>query len=449
MSHEPRPPADGVTFHPSLERNTGLMTAPRTTAPFPYFALVTVAVAIFLSVTTEMLPTGLLPEMSADLRVSESLIGITVSVFAFTVVVSTAALTVLTRRIPRHALVVSVLLVLAVSTVLAAAAPNYAALVAARILGGLAHGLFWSVVGAYAAYLVPRDQVGRAVSISLGGGSLAFVLGVPLGTALGHTIGWRASFFVLGVLLVIGAGFVYRFLPRVDHLAGAAVVGTVTGGIPVLRDGMRQSHAPRRDHSATAVVFVCVITATTMIGQYSFYTYVAPFLVRAIGLDEAAVSPALFAFGVAGCLSLVLVALVLGTRPRLGLLVSLVVLLFAVVLLALLPRVLPVSLPAFFLWGLAIGIVPPLLQTRMLHAAPARIRDTASAFYATAFNAGIGGGALLGAILLDTLGLGSLPFVFVGILVLSIVLVIVSDALLRQRPPRRVVDHWPSSQHRP
>ena len=147
---------------------------------------------------------------------------------------------------------------------------------------------------------------------------------------------------------------------------------------------------------------------------------------------QAAVSPALFAFGIAGCLSLVLVALVLGTRPRLGLMVSLLLLLPAVLLLALVPEVLPVSLPAFFLWGLAIGIIPPLLQTRMLHAAPAHIRDTASALYATAFNTGIGGGALLGAVVLDTLGLGSLPFVFVGILVLSIVLVRVSDALLRR-----------------
>ena len=417
------------------------MTAPRTTTPFPYFALLTVAVAVFLSVTTEMLPTGLLPEMSADLRVSESLIGITVSVFALTVVVSTAALTILTRRIPRHTLVVSVLLILAVSTMLAAGAPNYAALVAARILGGLAHGLFWSVVGAYAAYLVPRDQVGRGVSISLGGGSLAFVLGVPLGTALGHAIGWRASFFLLGVLLVIGAGFVYRFLPRVDHLAGAAVVSTSTGGILIADGEAQQSHAPRRDHSVKAVVVVCITTAIIMIGQYSFYTFVAPFLVRAVGLTEAAVSPALFAFGIAGLLSLVLVALVLGARPRLGLMVSLVVLLCSVLLLALAPRVLPVALPAFFLWGVAIGITPPLLQTRMLHAAPARIRDTASAFYTTAFNAGIGGGALLGAVLLDTLGLASLPVVFAGILLVSIVFVLVSDLFLRRQPPRRVVDH--------
>ena len=417
------------------------MTAPRTTEAFPYFALVTVAIAIFLSVTTEMLPTGLLPEMSADLHVSESLIGITVSVFAFTVVVSTAPLTALTRRIPRHALVVTVLLVLAVSTVATASAPTYILLVAARIVGGLAHGVFWSVVGAYAAYLVPRDQVGRAVSITLGGGSLAFVLGVPLGTALGHAIGWRASFFVLGILLIIGAGFVYRFLPRVDHLAGAAVVGTATGGITVLDDEFRQSSVPRRDHSAMAVVFVCVITAIIMIGEYCFYTYVAPYLTRAVGLDASALSPALFAFGIAGAISLVIVASALGRRPRLGLMISLVVLLASVLLLGFVPRVLPVSLPAFFLWGLAIGILPPLLQTRMLHAAPARIRDTASAFYTTAFNVGIGGGALLGALLLGTLGLASLPFVFAGILVLSIVLVLTSDALLRQRPARRVLDH--------
>lgn len=399
------------------------------------------AVAIFLSVTTEMLPTGLLPEMSADLRVSESLIGVTVSVFALTVVVSTTLLTALTRRLPRHTLVVAVLLVLAVSTIATAAAPSYGFLVAARIFGGLAHGLFWSVVGAYAAYLVPRHQVVRAVSITLGGGSLAFVLGVPLGTALGHAVGWRASFFVLGMLLIVGAGFVYRFLPRVDHLAGGAVVGAPTDGITVRADEYRPSNVPGRDHSTLAVTFVCVIAAITMIGQYSFYTFVTPFLTRAVGLDPSAVSPALFAFGIAGTLALVIVAFALGRRPRLGLMVSLVVLLGSVLVLGLVPRALAVSLPAFFLWGLTVGIITPVLQTRMLHAAPARIRDTASAFYTTAFNVGIGGGALLGAVLLDTVGLASLPFAFAGIVLLAIVLVLAADFLLRQRPPRRAADN--------
>jgi predicted MFS family arabinose efflux permease len=418
------------------------MTAPLTSTAsprFPYFALVTVAIAIFLSVTTEMLPTGLLPEMSQDLKVSESLVGITVSVFAFTVVASSTWLTHLTRRVPRHALVVVVLVIFSVSALATAIAPSYGVLVASRVLGGLAHGLFWSVVGAYSAYLVPKEQLGRAVSITLGGGSLAFVLGVPLGTALGHAVGWRASFAVLALLTLIGAGFVYRFLPRVDHLAEEPV-GTSTGGILLLADELRKTHAPRRDHSVTAVVFVCVITAIIMVGEYCFYTYVAPFLVRAVGLDSSAVSPALFAFGAAGAVSLVVVALYLGRRPRFGLLLSLAVLLAAVLALASVPSFLPVSLPAFVLWGLAIGVLPPLLQTRMLHAAPARIRDTASAFYASAFNVGIGGGALVGALLLDSLGLDSLPFVFAGILALSIVLVVISDALLHQRPTRTVLE---------
>jgi predicted MFS family arabinose efflux permease len=417
------------------------MGTPPPSKRFPYLALITLAAAAFLCVTIEMLPTGLLPEMSHDLGVSESQVGLTVSVFAFTVVFTSTFLTALTMRVPRHTLVIVVLSIFVASALATALAPNYAVLVASRILGGLAHGVFWSVAGAYAAYIVPKEQLGRAVSITLGGGSLAFVLGVPLGTALGHAVEWRASFGILALLTLVGTGFVYRFLPRVDHLAKGSIVATPTGSIVVLTEEPAATYAPRRDHSVTAVVFVCVIAAITMIGQYSFYTYIAPYLVRAIGLDEAAVSPALFAYGIAGAISLVIVGLYLGRRPRLGLMIALVALLATALSLGFLPTVVPLALVSFFLWGLAMGLLPPLLQTRMLHAAPARIRDTASAFYTTAFNIGIGGGALLGAIALDNFGLQSLPFVFAGILVLSIVLVIVSDVVLRQQPPRRVVDH--------
>ncbi|MCU1557607.1 MAG: transporter, partial [Microbacteriaceae bacterium] len=187
MPHEPRYPADGVAIHTLLDRIFGPMGTPPSQR-FPYFALITLAAAAFLCVTIEMLPTGLLPEMSHELHVSESQIGLTVSVFAFTIVLTSPFITALTMRVPRHTLVVVVLLILVASATATALAPNYAVLVASRVLGGLAHGVFWSVAGAYAAYMVPKEQLGRAVSITLGGGSLAFVLGVPLGTALGHAL---------------------------------------------------------------------------------------------------------------------------------------------------------------------------------------------------------------------------------------------------------------------
>ncbi len=413
---------------------------PGTSARFPYFSLLTLAVAVFISVTIEMLPTGLLPEMSTDLGVTESQVGLTVSVFAFTVVLSSTPLSYLLRRVPRHALVVIVLCVLAGSALLSAFSYSYALLVVSRVIGGLAHGVFWSVVGAYTAYLVPKEHLGRAVSITLGGGSLAFVFGVPLGTALGTAVGWRLSFGILAGLAIVGAAFVYRFIPRVDHLSAGIVVGTPTGSIAILTEEDATSAVPRRDHSVTAVVFVCVITAITMIGQYTFYTFVAPYLIREAGLREATIGPALFAYGIAGAVSLVLVAFWLGRRPRFGLMLSLIALVVVIFVLAVAPSVLPLAIPAFIVWGLAMGNLPPLLQTRMLHAAPARIRDTASAFYTTAFNVGIGGGALVGSLVLAGFGLTALPLVYLGILVVAIALVIVSDALLRQRPGRRVVE---------
>ncbi|TFD77004.1 MFS transporter, partial [Cryobacterium fucosi] len=190
---------------------------------------------------------------------------------------------------------------------------------------------------------------------------------------------------------------------------------------------------PRRDPTMPAVILLCVITALTMVGHYTFYTYIAPFLIDGLGVDGAAVAPLLFAYGIAGAVGLVLSGTVFGPRPQLGLVVGITVSALSVGVLALFAQTLPVAIIAFVLWGLAFGTLPPLLQTRLLRTASRRIRDTASAIYTTAFNAGIGGGALLGAALLNTVGMDAVPVTYIGILVLALVLVIVSDAVTRRR----------------
>ncbi|TFB93233.1 MFS transporter [Cryobacterium sp. HLT2-28] len=405
----------------------------QTPGPFPWVGLIALAAAVFLSVTSEMLPTGLLPDMSRALGVSEAQVGLLVSWFAFTVVLTSTSLAHLTRRLPRHGLIVLVLVVLAISNVLTAIAPNYAFMVGGRILGGMAHGLFWAVVGAYAAHLVPREQIGRAVAITVSGGTLAFVFGVPLATAAGHLLGWRLSFVALAGLMLVGAVVVWRFLPRVSHYgarrtpaerAALADAAPATAATPA---------EPRRDPTMPAVILLSAITALTMVGHYTFYTYIAPFLIDGLGVDGAAVAPLLFAYGIAGAVGLVLSGTVFGPRPQLGLVVGITVSALSVTVLALFASTLPVAITAFVLWGLAFGTLPPLLQTRLLRTASRRIRDTASAIYTTAFNAGIGGGALLGAALLNTVGMDAVPVTYIGILVLALVLVIVSDAVTRRR----------------
>jgi predicted MFS family arabinose efflux permease len=251
---------------------------------------------------------------------------------------------------------------------------------------------------------VPKEQLDRAVSISVAGGSLAFVLGVPLGTALGQAFGWRLAFALIGALALVGAVLVQRFLPPVRHHAGES-------DAPPLR--------LRSDPTFVAVVVVCLITMVTMIGAYTFYTFVAPFITDVMGMPASAISPMLLAYGIAGAVGLVLAGTVLGRRPTVGLVVALAATGSGVAGLAVFAQVPGLGVACFLLWGTAFGALPPMLNTRLLHTASARIRDAAASFYTTAFNIGIGGGALLGSVLFGVVGVAGLPWVFVALLVCS------------------------------
>ncbi|MFF1574572.1 MFS transporter [Leifsonia sp. NPDC058292] len=387
---------------------------------FPWVGLLALAGAVFLSVTSEMIPTGLLPDMSRSLGVSEAQIGLLVTVFAFTVVITSTPLTALTKRWPRHGMIVGILVVLAISNLLTAFAPDYVFVVISRIAGGVAHGMFWSIVGAYAGHLVPKEQIGRAVSITLGGGTLAFVFGVPLGTFAGHVFGWRLSFGFLAVLMLVGAAMVWKFLPKVERDEDAQ---------PRPRGG----RARAKDATVVAVIMVCLVAAVTMIGHYAFYTFVVPFLTDAMGVPAGNVGALLFLYGIAGAAGLVLAGSVLGPRPQFGLILALVVTGIAVAALAVFAATPVLALTAFIVWGLAFGALPPLLQTRLLHTSSPAFRDTASALYTTAFNVGIGGGALLGSIVFDAGGLMVLPSLYIGLLVVSLVLVLVIGRMTRAR----------------
>lgn len=400
----------------SLKENSVEKTAQR----FPWTGLLVLAGAVFLSVTSEMLPTGLLPDMSASLGASEPQIGLLVTIFAFTVVATSTPVSALTRRWPRRNLMVVIVLVLALSNLLTAISPSYGLVVATRILGGVAHGVFWAVVGAYAGHLVPKEQIGRAVSITLGGGTLAFVFGVPLGTAAGHLFGWRLTFVVVGILMILGGVLVWRFLPTVTHNGTQA-----TDAAPGDR--------PRRDPTVFAVILVCVVTAIIMTGHYTFYTFIAPFMIQSMNVDPGDLGILLFFYGIAGAIGLVLAGAVLGRRPQLGLVITIVVSALAIAALAVFAAQPILGMASLMLWGLAFGALPPLLQTRLLHTSSAAFRDVASAIYTTGFNVGIGGGALLGAIIYDVIGVRDLPWVYLGILVVALVLVLVIGAR-RRRP---------------
>jgi predicted MFS family arabinose efflux permease len=389
---------------------------------FPWIGLLTLAGAIFVSVTSEFLPTGLLPDMAKELGVSLSTAGFLVTVFAGTVVVATTPLAALTRKYSRKGLVVIVLLVIALANVLAAVAPTYEILVGARVLGGLAHGLFWAVVAAYSAHLVPKHQLGRAVAITAAGGSAAFVLGVPVGTALGHALGWRTAFAIIAVVVIVLAIAVVKFLPPVNHH-----VPLKTGEIAV---------PVYKDRSIRGVVLLCVVIIILITGQNIFYTYIAPWLVDVAGFPSTSVALLLFLFGGAGVLGLVLAGFASDRFPKRGFALALIGVMAAVVALSIWSANMTVVVVAFVIWGIAFGGLPAMLQTRMLHTASFRTRDLAAALQTTAFNVGIGGGALLGGILLDRTGIHSLPVTQVVFIAVGLTVLVGSDAVRIARARR-------------
>ena len=390
------------------------MSAPPTAPPaFPLLRLLVITGAIFVSVTSEFLPTGLLPDMAADLGVSESRVGLLVTVFAATVVITTAPLAVLTRRLSRKRLMVGLLLGFAVANVGAALAPTYEVLLGARILGGLAHGLFWAVTGPYASHLVPRHQLARAVAVTNIGGTAAFVAGVPLGTALGHALGWRLSFGLMAGVVLIFTVLVITFLPPVAHR-----VPVVEGEVlpPV-----------RRDPTLPIVVVLCLTVILFASGQNTFYTYIAPWMIQVAGFSAAAVGPLLFAYGAAGAIGLTLAGAFADRFPRTWTLGMMAVAALAVAGLASASSVPGVLVPMFLLWGVCFSGFPAVMHARLLKAASRRVRDVASASLTTSFNLAISGGSLLGGVLLDAWGIETLPWAQVGLIAVTLAFVLLAD----------------------
>ncbi|UYN83396.1 MAG: MFS transporter [Microcella sp.] len=380
----------------------------------PWSSLLLLSAAIFVAVTSEFLPIGLLPQMANELGVTEAQIGMLVTVFAGTVVVATAPLVHVTRALPRKSLLLVLLAVFALANLLAAIAPGYAVLLVSRVLGGAAHGVFWAVVSPYAARLVAPERLASAVAIATSGATLASIAGVPLGTLLGVAVGWRSSFAVIAVVVVVIALAVAIVLPPVERRSAPDPAA------PVVRA------RAFRDATFWPVIVLCVTVALVTLGHATFYTYIAPWVIGVAGFAPASVAGVLLLFGAAGAVG-VAAAGVLGDRFPRGLLpVLLVGVIVSVTAVSAFAAVPPAVIVFLVLWSAFLGGVPIIFQARLLRTASESLRDIGSAWLTVAFNVGIGGGALAGGLVLETWSLAALPLVTTACLVVALVMVLVS-----------------------
>jgi MFS transporter, DHA1 family, inner membrane transport protein len=377
-------------------------------APRAVIALLACGLATFSYVTTEALPIGLLSLMASDLRVSPSAVGLLVSGYALVVVAATVPLTRLTARVSRRRLLGVLLAVFVVANAASVVVTGYWALLGCRVLTALSQALFWAVVTPAAAGLVAESVRGRALSVVYGGSALAAVLGVPVGSWLGHLTSWRIPFLALSGLAVLSLVLVVALMPDTPPGAGAADYGS----------------APDRGRYWALVAS----TALSVTGAFVAFTYIEPFLVDATHLGASAVSPVLFIRGVAGVVGVVLVGLVVDRNPWLTM--TFVVGLQAVALAgqyvlagATVQAGAPIAIS-----GLTFAGLSSVLGVRVLTLAPGT-SDMAAAGTSTAVNIGITAGALLGGLLLSGIGVRSTALAGAGFSLAALVVILIEPAL--------------------
>jgi predicted MFS family arabinose efflux permease len=200
-----------VVGTPSPEASHAVSQQPK---KIPWGGLLVLAAAGFTAVTTELLPSGLLPQISRDLGVDESAVGSLTAVYAAIIVFTALPLSrFLAGRVPRKTLLIATVLAFALSNILLAMSPALGWAIGARLLGGIAHGMLWSSMAPYVARIVPAHSVGKAMAVVFSGNSIALAVGAPIGTLMGSLMTWRASFLVLAGVGVLLAVLAFWLLP--------------------------------------------------------------------------------------------------------------------------------------------------------------------------------------------------------------------------------------------
>jgi len=378
-------------------------------------ALLALAIGAFGIGTTEFVIMGLLPEVATDFGVSIPSAGLLISGYALGVVVGAPLLTAIGSKISRKTVLTALMGIFIAGNLVSAMAPSYGVLMTGRIVTALAHGAFFGVGSVVAASVVPKAKQASAIALMFTGLTVANVLGVPGGTALGQHFGWRSTFWAVTVLGVIGLIGIIALVPRQGVSEGP---------------GLRSELAVFR---SLQVWLALAMTALGFAGVFASFTYIAPMMTDVAGFSSGAVTWLLVLFGG----GLVVGNLIGGKAADRSLMPSLSVILtlLAAVLVAFVFTAHQQLLAAvtIALFGAAGFATAAPLQKRVMDkakGAPA----LASAANIAAFNLGNAAGAYLGGLTIEHgLGYTAPNWVGAGLAVSGLTMALISGLLDRRQ----------------
>ena len=391
--------------------------------PLPLLAL---AVAAFGIGTTEFVIMGLLPDVARDLSVSIPAAGMLVSAYALGVTIGAPIVAIAIANVPRKQALMRLIGIFIVGNLLCALAPNYSILMAARIVTAFCHGAFFGIGSVVAAGLVAPNRRAQAIALMFTGLTLANVLGVPLGTALGQIAGWRTTFWAVTAIGVLAAAALQVCLPAKIEMQKASLV---------------HEFGVLKNPQVLMVLGMSVLASASL---FAVFTYITPILEDVTGFSPHEVTFVLLLFGLGLTVGSTLGGKLADWKLMRSLLTFLASIAVVLAVFSLTMHEPIAAMATIFVWGiLAFAIVPPLQMLIVNRASDAP--NLASTLNQGAFNLGNAGGAWIGGVAISAgAPLTALPWVGVATAFAALGLTLVS-AQIDRRARRRVAVSGPTS----
>ena len=356
-----------------------------------WLPVITLACGTFVFNTSEFIPIGLLSAIASDFHLSEAGAGLLITIYAWVVALASLPLMLFFSQTELKRLMLGVIILFTLSHIASAFAVSFYTLMASRIGVAFSHALFWSIVSPMAVRAAPRGKQSVALSIVVTGSSLALIAGLPIGRVIGLYLDWRSTFACIAVVSALIALLFWRVFPAMPSTQSVRFKS-----LPTLL-------------SNKSLRKIYLLTALFITGQFTAYSYIEPFLAQN-GVSESAITTILVLFGCSGIVASVVFSryydthhLVFVNLSLFGVAVSLLMLYFSAFYL-------PFVVAVIIFWGFAIACFNVVFQSQTINLAP-NASAVAMSMYSGIYNVGIGGGALVGGIVSEDLGVSFVGFV--------------------------------------
>lgn len=348
-----------------------------------------ITASLFVFLTTELMPVGILTPISKSLGIQVGVAGLMVTLYGLSAGLGVPFIVAWTRHVNRRVLLPALLAVLAVGNLVTAVSPNYPLVLTTRLLMGFANGVFWAIGVNMAMRLVPQRHAGRAAAVTMSGISIATVVGMPLGTFLESLTSWRTTFLIwsgLSALVFVAVAVIVPSLPSENAVSVREVFTLPLKNVPL------------RMVMITVVLFV--------LGHFGAFTFVRPFLEKNSSATPDYITGLLMVYGAGGAIGNFVAGHTAKNNLRTTFVVACTGLVGSLLLLLTVGHSKAGPIVLLFLWGLSFGAWQ-LCQINMTLAAAPETFEAAMSLNTMAYNTSIALGALFGGLFADSLGVRS------------------------------------------